>query len=60
MHRLEVNFNLDQRLQLLRMVAGLAAFLKNPESLVAQELEAGWDRPLADWQRQLGLPVATA
>ncbi|MFM8605916.1 MAG: Coq4 family protein [Cyanobium sp.] len=30
------------------------------DCVVAQKLEAGWDRPLADWQRQLGLPVATA
>ena len=26
--------------------------------VIAYRLEDGWDRPLADWQRELGLPVA--
>jgi ubiquinone biosynthesis protein Coq4 len=26
--------------------------------VIAYRLEDGWDRPLADWQRQLGLPQA--
>ena len=27
------------------------------DCVIAQKLEEGWERPLADWQRQLGLPV---
>ncbi len=30
------------------------------DGVVAQKLEEGWDRPLADWQRQRGLLVASA
>jgi ubiquinone biosynthesis protein COQ4 len=57
-------FNLKQRLQSLRMVAGLAAFLKHPDQLdsvfgVARSLQ---DSPLAlQMQRHLlGLPAMAA
>lgn len=28
--------------------------------VIARRLEDGWDRPLADWQRELGLPITAA
>lgn len=30
------------------------------ELVIARKLEDGWDRPLADWQRELNLPITTA
>ncbi len=50
------------------MVASLAAFLTNPTErdsvfgvarcLISAKLEEGWERPLADWRGELGLPEA--
>jgi len=30
------------------------------ELVIARKLEDDWDRPLADWQRELNLPITTA
>ncbi len=43
---------------LLRSLArGFELGLRSP-CLIAQKLEEGWQRPLTDWQGQLGLPLA--
>ena len=39
------------------LARGFELGLKAP-CVIAHRLEDGWDRPLADWQRQLGLPLA--
>jgi ubiquinone biosynthesis protein COQ4 len=38
------------------LARGFELGLRTP-CLIARRLEDGWDRPLADWQRELGLPV---
>jgi ubiquinone biosynthesis protein COQ4 len=38
------------------LVRGFELGLRTP-CLIARRLEDGWDRPLADWQRELGLPL---
>jgi ubiquinone biosynthesis protein Coq4 len=30
------------------------------DCVIAHKLEQGWDRPLRDWQQQLGLPLTQA
>ena len=42
---------------LTALARGFALGLQSP-CVIAYRLEDGWDRPLADWQRELGLPVA--
>ena len=39
------------------LARGFELGLKAP-CVIAHRLEDGWDRPLVDWQRQLGLPMA--
>ncbi|MEB3172727.1 MAG: Coq4 family protein [Cyanobacteriota bacterium] len=39
------------------LMRGFELGLKAP-CVIACKLEEGWDRPLADWQRELGLPVS--
>jgi ubiquinone biosynthesis protein Coq4 len=41
------------------LVRGFQMGLKAP-CVIARKLEEGWDRPLADWQRELGLPETSA
>ena len=42
---------------LTALARGFVLGLQAP-CVIAYRLEDGWDRPLADWQRELGLPVA--
>jgi ubiquinone biosynthesis protein Coq4 len=30
------------------------------DCVIAHKLEQGWDRPISDWQQQLGLPLTQA
>jgi ubiquinone biosynthesis protein COQ4 len=40
------------------LARGFELGLRSP-CLIARRLEDGWDRPLADWQRELGLPLTS-